>query len=234
LFTNSPAAESASMVETPPLRKYMFDRSFDGAAGTNAAERRGPVTLKPEQLDAVKKDAYDMGVAAGKKAALDEQEQFVRATLAQIEAKTGALIQNLGEVHKEQDNQLRQTVMAIARKLLPDLTERNGVQEIQSMLNDVIAEMVHEPRLVVRIHESEFDIINAKINEITVQKAYPGKVVVLADADIARGDCRVEWADGGIERNIESTWQAIEKTIAPETTTNETAPLENQMETTNG
>ena len=50
------------------------------------------------------------------------------------------------------------------------------------MLGDVIAEMVHEPRLVVRVHESQFDAVNARIHDITAQKAYAGKVVVLADA----------------------------------------------------
>lgn len=232
MFTNTPTQESASMVvETPPLRKFMFDRSFDGSISANAPERaRGPVTLKPEQVDALKKDAYDIGFAAGQKAGVEEHDLYVRTALAHIDAQMNTLVEGLSAAQKDQEAQLRHTILAIARKLLPNLAERHGLEEVQAMLTDVIAEMVHEPRLVVRIHETDFDAINTKIHEITVQKAYAGKVVVLADAEIARGDCRVEWADGGIERNAKATWQAIEETIAPGNSPNETSPQETNHE----
>ncbi len=204
------------MADTPPLRKFMFDRSFDGGASAAAPERaRTPVTLKPEQLDALKKEAYDLGVIAGKKAGGEESDKALRTTLSYIDKKIDALMQNFQNLQQEQDVLLREAIMAIARKLLPDYTARHGLQEIQVMLTEAIAEMVHEPRMVVRINESEFDAVNTKIHEITVQKAYAGKVVVLADETIALGDCRIEWADGGIERNVQTTWKNVEDTVAP-------------------
>jgi flagellar assembly protein FliH len=75
--------------------------------------------------------------------------------------------------------------------------------------------MVHEPRLVVRVNEAQFDVLNDKISALAGQKAYAGKVVVLADAEIAAGDCRIEWADGGMERNTATMMQKIEKAVAP-------------------
>ncbi len=56
------------MAESPPTRKFMFNKSFDmgSAAPTRAAERK-PVTLNPDQFDALKKESYDAGVAAGQK-----------------------------------------------------------------------------------------------------------------------------------------------------------------------
>lgn len=205
-----------SMADTPPLRKFMFDRSFDGATSANKAERpRGPVTLKPEQLDALKQEAFEQGFASGKSTGIDQHIQQQTSLLEHIDAKLSNLVMNLSGLQKEQDEQLRQTILVVAKKLLPSYIERNGIEEVSAMLAEVIAEMVHEPRLVVRVHDSEFDIINTKIHEITVQKAYAGKVVVLADVEIARGDCRVEWADGGIERNVKATWQNIEQVLTP-------------------
>jgi len=32
-------------------------------------------------------------------------------------------------------------------------------------------------------------------------KSFEGRLVVLAEPDIAVGDCRIEWADGGINRD---------------------------------
>ncbi|HEU0117974.1 MAG TPA: FliH/SctL family protein [Alphaproteobacteria bacterium] len=202
------------MADTP-IRKFMFDKSFDGMNTGRAPGAPVPVTLKPEQLEALKKEAFDAGVQAGKKAGHDVQTQTVNALLARVEGRLEEVMQNLGNIEKDRDASLRNAVLAIAKKLLPDFVAKNGLQEIQALLNDAIAEMVHEPRLVVRIHESEFDTINNRIQEITTQKAYAGKVVVLADAEIAPGDCRIEWADGGVERKAAATMQSIEEAVAP-------------------
>jgi flagellar assembly protein FliH len=174
------------------------------------------VTLKPDQLDAVKKEAWDEGFAAGQKANADEQAHQLMGTLSQLDSRMVHLIENFQAVHKAQEAQLRNAILAIARKILPDFTSRHGTQEIDSLLTGAIGDMLHEPRLVVRIHESQFDTVNARIHEITVQKAYAGKVVVLADPGVKVGDCRIEWADGGIERNTEATWRDIENVVAPD------------------
>ncbi|MDX2028085.1 MAG: FliH/SctL family protein [Alphaproteobacteria bacterium] len=205
------------MTDTP-IRKFMFDRSFeDGKKIHRTPERdRKPVTLRPEQVDALKKAAWDEGFAAGKKAGADEQAHRLQTTLSQMEGRMLQLIENFQAVHKSQEDELRRAVLAVARKILPDFTSREGLQEIQALLADAIGGMLHEPRLVVRVHESQFDDVNTKIHEITVQKAYAGKVVVLADAGIALNDCRIEWADGGIERNTEAAWQNVENVVAPE------------------
>jgi flagellar assembly protein FliH len=75
--------------------------------------------------------------------------------------------------------------------------------------------MAREPRLVVRVHEDQFDAVNERVQEIATQRAYAGKVIVLADPDTVPGDCRVEWADGGIERNTAAVWSAVEQTVHP-------------------
>ena len=40
------------------------------------------------------------------------------------------------------------------------------------------------------------------------------RLVVLAEPEIAPGDCRIEWADGGIRRESAATEQAIEEAVA--------------------
>ena len=202
------------MAELPPPRKFMFERSFDNGAAVRAPERK-PVTLKPEQVDALKKEAYDAGFAAGHQTGADQQTAQLMATLARVDEHIGQMIGNMQAFHQRQDAQMRQLVIAVARKILPDFTARNGLQEIEAVLSGVIAEMVYEPRLVIRVHESQFDPIKTKVHEIAAQRAYAGSVVILSDPEIACGDCRVEWADGGIERNTAGTLKDVEGMISP-------------------
>ena len=198
-----------------PVRKFMFDRPFDAGAAVRPPERK-PVTLKPEQVDAFKKESYDAGFAAGQQAGHDAQQQQIHATLVQID---GRLTQMIGAMHvfqAQQDAHMRQLAVAIARKILPQFVARHGEQEIESLVATAMAEMPREPRLVVRVAATQLEMLEKKIQEIAAQKAYAGSVVVVSDASVADGDCRIEWADGGIERNAAATLDAIEAVVAPE------------------
>lgn len=201
--------------ETAPVRKFMFDRCFDDASVVHRAPERKPVLMKPDQIDALKQESRDAGFAEGKAAGLDEQTAHLMTVLAQVDRNITALIQGLQAVVAEQEDQTRHLALAIAKKIVPVFVAQNGFQEIEALIGDTIREMAREPRLVVRVHEAEFDVLDEKIQTIAAQRAYSGKVVVLTDPEIAAGDCRIEWADGGVARDTQATWQAIEQTVLP-------------------
>jgi len=199
-------------------RKFMFDLSFDDETDVHRAPERKPVLMKPEQIDALKKESYDAGMAAGIKAGKDEQIAQQTVLLAKIDHNVVTLVKNIDKVAHEQEDQMRGMALAIAKKILPAFTAEHGMGEIEALISDTLREMAREPRLVVRVHESEFDVLNEKIQAIATQRAFQGKIVVLADADVASGDCRIEWADGGVERNTPATEKAIEQTLIPSST----------------
>jgi flagellar assembly protein FliH len=39
-----------------------------------------------------------------------------------------------------------------------------------------------------------------KIERLAKQNGFAGRLVILAEPEIATGDCRIEWADGGVVR----------------------------------
>lgn len=195
-------------------RKFMFERSFDASSGPRVPERK-PVTLKPEQYDALRKEGYDEGFAAGRQAGLDDQAQRLMLLLNNVGGKIDAMLGQMQALRQESETGMRQMALAIARKFVPDFSTRHGVAEIEAMLSAIISEMMHEPRLVVRVHESQFDALDEKITQIAAQKAYTGKIVVMASNEIAAGDCLIEWSDGGMERNAAMLWDKIEQTVTP-------------------
>ena len=197
-----------------PMRKFMFDHSFDDGARAPVRDRR-PVTLSPDQLDALKKEIYEAGYAAGKKAGADDQSQRLNATLSHVGTQLARLIKNAEAARYEQEERVRTAVLAVARKVLPDFSRRHGLQEIQAVVAGIVGEMTGEPRFVVRVHESQFEPIDTALKEIAEKHGYGGKAVLVADASIPQDDCRIEWADGGIERNLEVLWQSIGRTLAP-------------------
>ncbi|MER2519590.1 MAG: FliH/SctL family protein [Bdellovibrionales bacterium] len=210
MFTD-PNAPAPSAVAG--ARKFLFDRSFDPGAIQKPLERK-PITLKPDEFDALKKENYEAGFAAGQRAGADDHARKLLAVTERVAVKLDEALALSESLHKQQENDTLRLALAAVRKILPDFTSKHGIGEIEAVLSRTLAEMIHEPRIVVRVHESQFDEVNARIHDITAQKAYAGKIIVLADADVRPNDCKVEWADGGIERNTESTMKDIESILA--------------------
>lgn len=199
-----------------PARKFMFDRSFDNAGGpVHPARDRRPVTLTYEQLEAIKKEAHVAGFTAGRNAAAEDQAKHLNTTVDKIGSTVGRLIADAEANRPQQEARLREAALAIARKVLPDFSQRHGLQEIEAVVAGVIGEMTGEPRLVVRINDAQFDAVDAALKAVTEKQGYAGKIVLIADAEVKTNDCRVEWADGGVERNLDALWQSLTKTLAP-------------------
>ena len=70
--------------------------------------------------------------------------------------------------------------------------------EITGLISDCFAHLVATPHLVVRINDSLYEIAREKIEKLAKQSGFEGRLVILAEPEIATGDCRIEWADGGV------------------------------------
>ena len=58
-----------------------------------------------------------------------------------------------------------------------------------------------------------YDAARVKLEEIAQQTGFEGRLVMLAEPDIAEGDCRIEWADGGVTRDRDAAQALIAETV---------------------
>lgn len=202
------------MNEQIQARKFLFDLSFDDGIGKTVEEREKPKpTYSQEQLDQAKKDSFQEGLSAGQKAMMEDQQQYMNVLLSEIDQKLGHIIDSSRAEWQRQLAQLQEIALVIVRKVLPNYVAKHGLGEIEVIVAKVIAEVGREPRLVFRVCESQFDDASARINAIAAQSAYAGKLVILGDPEIGPSDCRIEWADGGIERDIKKLWNDIDRVM---------------------
>ncbi|NTU76199.1 MAG: hypothetical protein HGA90_00025 [Alphaproteobacteria bacterium] len=201
------------MTELPSVRKFLFDHAFDSMSPGVTERAKIKKTFTEEQLDAAKQEAHQTGFSEGKKAMLASQEQAQNTLFSKLQQQLGQLTEASSEQWQIQSQQMQEVALIIARKVIPNYVTRQGLDEIQALIAQVISEMAHEPRLVVRVGEAQFDTVSVKIKEITDRQAYSGKVVVLAEESLGPSDCRVEWADGGIERDLATFWQELDRIV---------------------
>src|SRR5437016_8459464 len=88
--------------------------------------------------------------------------------------------------------------VAVARKLCSQLVAAEPLGEITGLVSDCFSQLVSTPHLVVRINSSLYEAAREKIERLAAQSGFQGRLVILAEPEIATGDCRIEWADGGV------------------------------------
>ena len=88
------------------------------------------------------------------------------------------------------------------------------MDEIESTVQAVLEKRKEEPRLVVTVHDSILDKLRSRMDTLGESAGFHGKVILMGGDDLAPTDCRIEWADGGAEKNFEQIFTEIENTLS--------------------
>lgn len=79
---------------------------------------------------------------------------------------------------------------------------------------ECLAHARHAPHLAIRVHESLVETVEGKLSGLAREAGFAGRIVVLGDPDIALGDGRLEWADGGIAIERAELDEAVDRAVA--------------------
>lgn len=200
-----------------PRRKFLFETCFDGAedAVPGDADAGSPPSRYGEE-DVVKARAD--GMAAGLEAAREDAVVKAGQALIDVSERIADGLERLFDTRAELERQINKdavdATLAMLGKLFPGLAEARGLDEIEALIGECLTRTVQEPRIVVRLAESQLDTMARRIDSVTAARGYEGKVVLLADENVAIGDAVVEWADGGATRDSTRLLQEIEAAAA--------------------
>ncbi|WP_158047174.1 FliH/SctL family protein [Skermanella pratensis] len=216
-------------------RKFLFDTEFDVDVARRREERlaaeavtpKPPPPSEPEEpppppepvfksadLLQAHEDGYADGFANGKAQAEAAMAARIAATLDHLADQIEYIVQSAAESAARQREGVIEIGAVIARKLLPDFARRQGTAEIEAMIAACVGDLIDEPRLVIRLADGDLDALSERIDAITTRRGFAGKVVLLAEPTVAPGDCRIEWADGGAERDSARLWHDIDRAAA--------------------
>jgi flagellar assembly protein FliH len=183
--------------------KFMFDVDF-GAGGEGA---RRTVTLAAHEAALA-----DAGAKAYRDGVADTQADAQRraaAALERIAAGVEGLAHRFAAIEARLEAEAVEVAVAVARKLAPELIAREPFAEIAALARDCFTHLVAAPHVVVRVSDALHAQAREQLEEAARTHGFAGRLVVLAEPDIAPGDCRIEWADGGIVRDRAATEAAI-------------------------
>ncbi len=193
--------------------KFLFDNDFTpGAKLAQAATI--PLAEHAARLAAAESAAYGRGRAEAQAEAQSQAERRLAEALERIARGLAAANQALAAIETRLECEAVDVAVAVAKKLAPALIAREPFAEIAALATDCFRQLVAAPHVAVRVNDVLYAAACEKLDAIMRAEGYEGRLVVLAEPTIAVGDCRIEWADGGINRDKAAAEAAIDEAVS--------------------
>ncbi len=162
---------------------------------------------------------FGEGLAAGQNTGYERGKTEIEATvnariaeaLAQLGDGVASLLAERDAANGARGDQPVHLALAIVRKLMPEWARRGGMTEVEAMVRACLTDLIDEPRLVIRVADDMMDLVREHLDQTIAARGFGAKLMVIGDPAIAPGGCRIEWADGGMERDTAQLMAEVER-----------------------
>lgn len=191
--------------------KFLFDLDF--GVGANPSERPIAPAEHAAKLGEAENKGFREGFATAEKEAVADAERRTAAAFEQIGGALDRIARGLAQIESRLASESIDVAVAIGRKLAPELIAREPFAEIAALADGCFKELVTSPHVVVRVNDALHAVARERLEDMSRTNGFEGRLVVIAEPDIAVGDCRIEWADGGLTRDKAATDAAITEAV---------------------
>jgi len=166
-----------------------------------------------ELLAEARREAHAAGLAEGERTAIARAEKQVATSAEALAGKVAAMAATIDDARKQSVAEAVNLALSIARKLAGRMIAAQPTAEIEGLIADCLQSLEGVPHLVIRCEPMLSDRVRDIATAKMTHSGFTGRLVVLGDPDIAIGDARLEWADGGVVRDIRQLSSDIDASI---------------------
>jgi flagellar assembly protein FliH len=192
------------------LAKFLFNNDFGPV-------KEAPPKVTPEEvnlgIEEAERRGYQRGLTAAEAQARTEAERRTAIAYERIASVLGNIAGDMKAIEARLEEEAVGVAVAVASKLAPALVAHEPLAEIAALATECFSAFVTALHVVVRVNNEFHAEAHERLDEIARSRGFEGKLVVLGDAEIALGDCRIEWADGGIIRDRAAVAAAIDDLV---------------------
>ena len=175
--------------------KFLFDTDF---TAPDRSRERPTLAEMAERIAAAEQRAYRDGFDAGQHEAKAESDRRTALALEEIKIGMQGIVAGFAGIETRMETEAVDVAVAVARKLCSELIAAEPLGEVTGLVTECFSHLVATPHLAVRINEQLYEVAREKIERLAKPSGFQGRLVILAEPDVATGDCRIEWADGGV------------------------------------
>ncbi|MBY0381346.1 MAG: flagellar assembly protein FliH [Xanthobacteraceae bacterium] len=190
--------------------KFLFDMDFAAPKTTERAPSRHEIAQQVAEAEA---RAYRAGFDAAQREAKVESERRSVLALEEIGIAIRSLASNFGAIEYRMETEAVDVAVSVARKLCSELVAAEPLAGIMALVTDCFCHLTSTPHIAIRVNDALYDRVRENVEQLARRNGFEGKLVILAEPDIAVADCKIEWADGGCTLDQAATQAKIDELV---------------------
>jgi flagellar assembly protein FliH len=190
--------------------KFRFETSFDNGAHA-AASATEVAHIHAVEIAAV--DGETRGYARGYDQAMSEINAQTVALLARLNTEMQVLYETLDTVKRQVIADGAAVACAAGSAIGGRLIEKLPQEQIISLVEDLMCDVVEAPRLVLRVQPDLLDSTRSAVESIAQSHGFAGRLIFMGEAGYSSGDVTIEWAHGGVTFSALEQQQRVKKTV---------------------
>lgn len=158
-------------------------------------------TAMAAMLAKARAEGYEQGLADGEQSSAAKSAQRLALAAENLAGHTATMTAALDDRTRHNLADAVELAATVGRKLAAHLLAREPVGEIDALLTECLASLDGVPHLVIRCAPELADAIREVATSRAAASGFAGRLVVLGDPELAQGDGKIEWVDGGLVRD---------------------------------
>lgn len=172
--------------------RFLFEQDFRSPRGGDAKLQAALAEAEARGRAA--------GAAEGRRQAQAEHEARLGDALLRVAEAAARLLAESDARHALHEEEAIGFALELGRKLAGDALREDPLGPIAEAARAAFQHLRGVPHLVARVNQAQVEEVDRLLAGLARDRGFEGRVVVLGEPDIAVGDARLEWADGGVSR----------------------------------
>lgn len=201
------------------MDKFLFNNEFTGNDNGSFSIRFSKAGQKEydEAFNSGYESGYQNGFQESQEHSYAEFQEHYRTSFIQnfiiLNANIPELIQKQKEYGEEVLNSIVNLSSEIASKLIPTYVEKNGFDEIKTVIEKVCSPLTKPQEIILFLHPDNMKAFEEYIKTQNVVLAE--NFDVRAKDNLGLSDCILEWENGGAQRILSKIQADIENCLSP-------------------
>ncbi len=170
-------------------------------------------TFSEDDLEAAKAIAHSQGVAQGRTEEKEQRESFIAQHLNNIAEKLSSVFADETYRERQYEEEALKLGLKIIDLLAPSLNSRLGEEALKNALSSVLKRQSEQSEIRIEVNPESATEIDEYLETIWTDKDRAPRYKVLANSELEKGGCQINWTDGGSIRNPEKTAESIKEAI---------------------
>ncbi len=212
--TESAESYSADVEQNESVTDIEAETEIENETSTEIFVEQSPESVfTQEDIDNAVAKAKEEGYSQGILSAQQNEEARQNILLEEIKNQLSLILAAQEKQNEEQELSNLRFLAASLHKLLPTLEKIDGIPEIKQFLDDNFAYLSSQKSLAFFFNSEAIKQAAPLLEKAAAHNDFEGKIAVHKDDNLGFSDCRIEWADGYVERNTDKLLEKLENLL---------------------